>query len=152
MNQEAEAVHSREKFVLADGTTRIPFRSMREFTLRDARHARDLVKQYQLASSRSLKRPTDEEAARQVDRVIKKTVRFILPDMPEDILRALSGSQGSEILLWWSGRNQGRPGLSPTSPARQELARLNLFWGLGPRLLMALPDWLFNLLAETEVK
>jgi hypothetical protein len=99
----------RDVFELADGT-KIPFRSRLEFDARDANRLQTILKEAQQASTRFAAKPTDEKAARQVDGAIDAIVRFILPDIPDDVLDILKTEQKSEILSWWTERGKAGPG------------------------------------------
>ena len=100
-----ELFPEKDYFELKEGES-IPFLSAAEL---DAIHTAILTRLENSLKSCKAKlsqNGADEEAARQFDDTASDFVKFVLPDLPDEVLERLHLGQKVIILNWWTERNR----------------------------------------------
>lgn len=88
------------------GGRKIAFRSRREFNAVDLGRLTAIEAKRKRAMDGLATNPADTHAATLLDEAIGEFVKFILPDLPDDILAKLYLGQKAEIIEWWTARQK----------------------------------------------
>lgn len=91
---------TRLPFELEDGSV-IYFRDSKAVTPQDSARMMKMQKMVDALLRRLEKNPDDQDALARYDRVTTEFVRFVLPDLPQEVLDRLKYGQKGIILKYW---------------------------------------------------